>query len=50
MKGLTFLMWNYIMIYQLVSLIYQENLKISAIVGRLPVTVPESYAVVAAKV
>ena len=49
-EGLNILMWNFIMFYQLVSKIYQENLKISAIIGRLPVTVPESCAVVAAKV
>ena len=37
MKGLPFFMWNFIIIYPLVSKIYQENLKISAIIGRLPV-------------
>ena len=40
MKGLPFLMWNLIItpgIYPLVSKMYQENLKISAIIGRLPV-------------
>ena len=37
MKGLSFLMWNFIMIYPLVLKIYRENLKISAITGRLPV-------------
>ena len=37
MKGLTFLMWNFIMIYPLVKKLYRENLKISAITGRLPV-------------
>ena len=35
MKGLTFLMWNVVMIYPLVLKIYRENLKISAITGRL---------------
>ena len=39
MKGLTFLMWNFIMIYPLVLNIYRENIKISAITGRLPVSV-----------
>ena len=37
MKGLTFFMWNFIMIYPLVLKIYRENLKFSAITGRLPV-------------
>ena len=37
MKGLTFLMWNFIMIYPLVLKHYWENLKISAKTGRLPV-------------
>ena len=39
MKGLSFLMWNFIMIYPLVLKILRENLKISAITGRLPVHV-----------
>ena len=39
MKGLTFLMWNFIMIYPLVSKIYRENVRISAIIDRLPVEV-----------
>ena len=38
MKGLTFLMWNIIMIYSLVSKIYWENLKVLAIIDRLPVS------------
>ena len=37
MKGLTFLMWNFIMIYPLDLKKIRENLKISAITGRLPV-------------
>ena len=37
MKGLTFLMWNFIMIYPLVLKIYWENLEISVTIGRLPV-------------
>ena len=37
MKGLSFLMWNFILIHRLVLKIYRENLKISAITGRLPV-------------
>ena len=37
MKGLTFLLWSFIMIYPLVLKIYRENLKISTITGRLPV-------------
>ena len=39
MKGLPFFMWNLIIIYPLVSNIYREKLKISAIIGRLPVYV-----------
>ena len=39
MKGLSFLMLNFIMIYTLVLKIYRENLKISAITGRVPVDV-----------
>ena len=37
MKGLTFLMWNLIIIYLLVLKMYRENLKISTITGRLQV-------------
>ena len=37
MKGLPFLIWNFIIIYPLVSKNYRETLKISAIIGRLPV-------------
>ena len=39
MKGLNFLMWNFIMIYPLVLKLHRENLKISAITGRLPVNI-----------
>ena len=39
MEGLTFLMWNFIIICPLFSKIYWENLKISSIIGRLPVPV-----------
>ena len=43
MKGWPVVMWNFIMIYLMVSKIYRENLKLLAIICGLPVELAVHY-------